>query len=150
MQRHMTTEQEPTQRTQPTPPAPSQDASSDARYLLVIGGLMILIIVLLAALWLKERARANRAAESMAAMRNLTSRELGRFLGAQAPGVRPLQRDDLPAETVDWNGRPRKVLLVGPAAGTRLGLQPGDVLVVADAPAPATATAPASRSADGR
>ena len=138
----MTMPDEPNDTKQP-PEAPS-GASSDAKYMMAIGGLMILIIGLLAALWLKERARANRAAESVAAMRRLTSTELGRFLGDQGQTVRPLQRDDLPSETVDWNGAPRKVLLVGAAAGVRLGLRPGDVLVVAPAPTSTPATAPAT------
>lgn len=128
-----------------TPPRPP--AGADAKYLLVVGGLLVLIVVLLAGLWLRERRRANAArAELALTQRNTVARgqlqaALTQMLRGRGPASRPraLQREDLPAETVTWNGHPRKVLRASAAAGERIGLLPGDVVVVAAPPATAPA-----------
>jgi len=67
--------------------------------------------------------------------------------GKTEPRARALQRDDLPAEVITWNGQPRTVLSVSAAAGQRLGLWPGDVIVVAPPPASGPATQPATPAA---
>jgi len=73
---------------------------------------------------------------------------LANMLAGQAePQSRALQRDDLPAQTVTWNGQPRTVLSVSAAAGQRLGLRPGDVIVVAPPPATGPAAQPTTQPA---
>lgn len=136
-------EQEPT-----TPRAPG---AADGRYFLAVGGLLVLIVLLLGTLWMLERWRSADLLGQMAALqRNAKRRQAAEAALRQAlqggmMDARPLQRDDLPAETVTWNGRARRVLLIGADAGRRLGLRPGDVVAVASQPtsAPATQTAPA-------
>jgi hypothetical protein len=131
------------------PDAAPADGTLDSRYLAIVGGLMVLIIILLAWLWLHERVARNAAYRELVAARGNSAlamqlqATLGRGMaGPQTRPARPIQRDDLPAETVNWNGAPRSVLRLSAAAGERVGLRPGDVVVVA--PAPATTTAPTS------
>lgn len=137
---------------QPHQTEPKKTAA-DTIYLGAVGGLLLLIIVLVGALWLRERSRAKAALQDLANLRAATAGHiigpdrlqagLHRLLEAGVPTTRPLQRDDLPSEMVNWNGRPRKVFLVGAAAGRRIGLDPGDVIEVYPAPATASATNPA-------
>ena len=133
--------------TQQEQAAPDAPAGAETKYLLVVGGLLVIIIILLAGLWLRERRTTRRLRQELAGLRTNTSKRaqlgaaLRQMLNGPGPSAasRPLQRDDLPAETVTWNGGPRKVLRVGSAAGGRLGLLPGDVIVVAQPPATAPA-----------
>jgi hypothetical protein len=119
--------------------------AAETKYLMVVGGLMVLIILLLAGLWLRERRISTTARRELAALRRNVGAggrlqaALGRMLSGAHPASRPLGRDELTSETVTWNGRPREVFRVSPAAGNRVGLRPGDVVVVST---PAT-TAPA-------
>ncbi len=140
-------------RADPKPDAPA--ASTDGRYLLIVGGLLLAIIVILAALWLRERQAAVSARADLARLRARgvgqarLQQALGRMMAASRPagrgaGVRAIPREDLPSETVRWNGRPRTVLRLGAGAGRRIGLEPGDVIVVSP-PASGPATAPARR-----
>jgi len=136
---------------QGTAPPPMAVPVADAKYLIVVGALMVLIIFLLAWLWLRERRDAANARAVLAIARHSVDTQglqtaLGRMLGEQG-ALRPFQREDLPAETVQWNGQPRIALRVSAAAGIRLGLLPGDVLVVSQPPASASApaSAPATR-----
>ena len=64
-----------------------------------------------------------------------TMRQLIAAGGAGVPAVR---RDDLPAETINFNGESRSALRVSAAMGERLGFAPGDIVIVA----PPTATQP--------
>jgi len=103
-------------------------------------------------LWFRERQNAAALGEQAATLsaklqtaRSVISNQLkgtmGYMPGGQAePRARALQREDLPGETVTWNGRPRTVLRISAAAGKRFGLMPGDVVIVARPPT----TAPAS------
>jgi hypothetical protein len=125
---------------------------ADGRYLLVVGGLMVLIVLLLAGLWLIERRTTRDLADRLRALRQDVGRRgqvedmLRQMLrGGRPPETRPLERDDLPVETVTWNGRPRAVFRISAADGRRIGLRPGDAVVVATQPA----TGPASRDAAG-
>jgi hypothetical protein len=137
--------------THPTPPPPTTPTpapgNSDAKYLLVVAGLMMTIVILLSVLWIRERRsvailQGELEIARRGAMRGDLKGALANMLAGQAePQARALQRDDLPAQTVTWNGQPRTVLSVSPAAGQRMGLRPGDVIVVA----PPSATGPATR-----
>lgn len=117
--------------------APAQQ--SDARYLLVVCGLLLLIIILLSYLWIKEK-RTNgvlvRRVEAMSQLQTMANRgQLERFLAAQnGASATPLDRGELATRVVDFDGESRTVMLVGAAAGRRIGLQPGDVIVVSPPP----------------
>ena len=137
------------------PTDPRRPAVTDNRYFLVVGVLLLMIVLLLAALWVRER-RTNaallqdisllqRAGTSKQQLQTVLKQMVGRAGGA---AWRPLQREDLPAETVQWNGRPRQALRVSAAAGERMGLHPGDVLVVSEPPATAPTTTSAPAKAD--
>jgi len=123
----------------------NEAAVAETKYLVVVGGLMVLIIILLGALWLRERRISMTARRELAAVRRNAGAggqlqaALGRMLAGTRPAARPLDRGELTRETVTWNGRPREVFRVGAAAGERVGLRPGDVVVVSG---PAT-TSPA-------
>jgi hypothetical protein len=45
-----------------------------------------------------------------------------------------IRRGDLPAETVNLDGREVTALRVGAEAGERMGFEPGDVVIVSPAP----------------
>jgi len=117
-------------------------AQADTRYFMVVGALLGLIIAALAALWLRERARRVSAEQALALVRQQQQRAqevLGRLMSARvAEAVRPVARDDLPRETVTWNGRQKSVLRIGAAAGKRFGFAPGDVIVVSPEASPAS------------
>jgi hypothetical protein len=122
----------------------------DTRYLAVVAALTVMIIALLAWLWLHERVALNAARAELATARRspALSMQLQAALaramaGPQSQPARPIQREDLPAETVNWNGVSRPALRLSAAAGERIGLRPGDVVVVA--PAPTTSSAPAGK-----
>jgi hypothetical protein len=143
----------PTPTPTPTPaPAPTP-GNSDAKYLLVVAGLMMTIVILLSVLWIRERRNvAHLQGELQIARRGAMRGDLQGALanmlaGKTEPRARALQRDDLPAEVITWNGQPRTVLSVSAAAGQRLGLWPGDVIVVAPPPASGPATQPATPAA---
>ena len=133
-------------------PAPAP-GSSDAKYLLVVAGLMMTIVILLSVLWIRERRNVAHLQDQLdiarrSSMRGDLQGALARMLAGQTePQARALHRDDLPAQTVTWNGQPRTVLSVSAAAGQRLGLWPGDVIVVAPPPASGPATQPATPTA---
>ena len=143
----------PTPTPTPTPaPAPTP-GGSDAKYLLVVAGLMMTIVILLSVLWIRERRNvAHLQGELQIARRGAMRGDLQGALanmlaGKTEPRARALQRDDLPAEVITWNGQPRTVLSVSAAAGQRLGLWPGDVIVVTPPPASGPATQPATPAA---
>jgi hypothetical protein len=137
--------------TQPPPTTTPAPGGSDAKYLLVVAGLMMTIVILLSVLWIRERRngailRGELEIARRGAMRGNLQGALANMLAVQAdPQSRALQRDDLPAQTVTWNGQPRTVLSVSAAAGQRMGLRPGDVIVVAPPPATEPATQPTTR-----
>jgi len=128
----------------------SPAAGSDAKYLLVVCGLLMAIVILLTVLWLRERRAVNGLqAELLKAQQqrhriDLNS-QLGQMLAAKVENHLggALNRAELPTQTVTWNGQPRTVMMVAASAGRRIGLEPGDVLAVSAAPA----TSPAAGSA---
>ncbi len=123
----------------------------EGRYFVIVTALMLLIILLLGWLWARERRAAASARQGLADLRRaaganvISAQKLQSML---AGGMhRPLQRDDLPAETVMWNGRGRQVFRVSAAAGARLGLEPNDVVLVSPAPSAEATTAPQTHPA---
>lgn len=123
----------------------------EGRYFVIVTSLMLMIIILLGWLWMRERRAAASARQELADLRRVAGSNM---IGAQklqsllAGGLqRPLQRDDLPSETVTWNGRAKQVYRVSAAAGARLGLEPNDVVVVSPAPSGEATTAPQTHSA---
>ncbi len=144
-----TTPTPPTPQTPPSPTTPPPaPGSTDARYLLVVAGLMMTIVILLSVLWIRERQNVAHLRDQLQIARQGSIRgdlqgAMARMLAGQAEQqARALQRDDLPAQTVTWNGQPRTVLSVSTAAGQRMGLEPGDVIVVATPPAAAPTSQP--------
>jgi len=132
-------------------PQPPRPAGGDARHYAIVGTLLLLIIVLLGTLWLRERKAVSTLGRELdAARRNAGAQaQLQALLGRAMTGratTRPLARDDLPVETVTWNGAPRPVRHISPAAGERLGLKPGDVIVVSPPPATRPTTQPQQRT----
>jgi len=126
------------------PPTPEE--GTDSKFVFVVGALMLLIVVLLAGLWLRERRRALAAERDATALR-------GRLKGPTVPPAmrRALQaqfeelifqRDALPKRAVTLNGRATEAFgLSAKAAAAIGGFRPGDVIVVQ--PPAATASAPA-------
>ena len=143
----------PTPTPAPTPAPTPTPGSSDAKYLLVVAGLMMTIVILLSVLWIRERRNvASLQGELRIARQNSIRSDQQAALasmlaGKIEPRARALQRDDLPAEVITWNGQPRTVLRISAAAGQRLGLWSGDVIVVAPPPATGPATQPATPTA---
>ncbi len=111
--------------------------AGDAKSLLIVGGLLIVIIASLAALWQKERSRRGRAEETLVEMHvqysRLQTAAAQMTLSAQAG--RPVRRADLPAEEVTLNGQRRVALHLGADTGERMGFAPGDVILVSTRPA---------------
>jgi len=127
-------------------------SGSDSRYLLVAGGLLVVIIVALAWLWLAERTQRRRLADQVQQLQ-LRQRLAQLIPGMGGPGrqIPPeIARDELPQETVNWNGRARTVLRMAEADAQRLGFQPGDVIVVSEGQAPRPATAASGPSSGPR
>lgn len=123
----------------------------EGRYFVIVTALMLLIIILLGWLWMRERRAATGARQDLLDLRRVAGANV---IGAQklqsmlaGSMRRPLQRDDLPMETVTWNGRPRQVFRVSAAAGARLGLEPNDVVLVNPAPPAEATTAPQTQEA---
>ena len=112
---------------------------ADGKYLAIVGGLLLTIIVALAVLWLSER-RGRLTAEAEAARLRRRQRALQSVLPGLTgmPGASPIRRDDLQPTTRELDGRQREVFTISAAAGERLGFEPGDVVEVA----PATTTRP--------
>lgn len=135
-------------------------AGNDARFVIVTSSLLLLVIALLAGLWLRMRTRALRA-EQQVTMLIKTQRagEGVRFSGgpnkldaviqqmvAKARS-RAVNRDNLRAEKVKFNGRAVKAIYLPADAAKTLGFKPGDVIIV-EKPAPTTTTAPTKAMPD--
>ena len=111
-------------------------AATEARHLAIVGGLLIVIIASLAALWGTERYRRNLAEGYLSDMHAKNSRlsEAAAQMALSAQG-RPVRRADLPTEEVMLDGRRRIAFRLGEDAGQRMGFAPGDVIMVSTRPA---------------
>ena len=121
---------------------------ADVRYLVVVGGLLLLIVVALAVLWVNERNGRIVAQIELTRLRVQQSGSLGSLMSesgwriAPPGGARAVNRGDLPRKAVILDGRETAALQISAAAGTRFGFQEGDVILVAEEP-PQSTTAPA-------
>ena len=129
---------------------------AEAKSLVFIGALLVVIVAALAVLWLKERRARIEAEREMASLagRGGLQQMLGQMLqapppmgplrpGAEAPtGPGPVRREDLYSETVEFKGRSTTVLYIAAEAGRRFGFRGGDVIVVAEEPASLPASPP--------
>jgi len=113
---------------------------SDAKYLAVVGGLLLLITASMAVLWMNERHR-RREAERQLLERPPRLKGIEDALadavfasGGSRVTVRPVQREDLPTQMVNLDGRARQALLLSAKAGQRFGFRGGDVVIIAPEP----------------
>jgi hypothetical protein len=125
------------------PNEPSGSPHPDTKYLVIVGALLVLIIAVLAVLWRKERcARADGERRLSELTRSpALPTELQRILAGRRTMPppedefpKPVQREDLPGETLQFKGRLRTVLYISPDAGRRFGFRGGDVIVVGGGP----------------
>jgi hypothetical protein len=125
------------------PPRPE----SDARFFLIVGVLMLVIIALLSGLWLRAHLRtAQLEAQVIAA--HADRAKLEDFLKSYLLQNPPPQvvRGELTSRPAVLDGKDISLLRLGAEPAAKLGLRPGDVLVV-DPPA---ASGPASRTAPAK
>ncbi|MFP4106702.1 MAG: hypothetical protein ACLFVU_11505 [Phycisphaerae bacterium] len=112
---------------------PTGEKSADSFYLIAVGLLLLMIIGSLTYLWLNERKRRRRAEQAVGIMQKQTLGQMmgpGAMRGLDSDGVEPIRRDDLPSVMMNIDGELRRVVLVGAQAGSRVGFQPGDVVIV--------------------
>ncbi len=104
----------------------------------VILGLLMIIIVTLAGLWVLQIGKTQRARRELMRVQqrfDQQNEEVRSVLGLDPAA--PLNRHRLPRREVQYQGQPREVLLLDAAEAHRLGLMPGDVVeVVASPPEP--------------
>jgi hypothetical protein len=126
----------------PNPPAAQQTSVSfSAGYLLTVGAMLLIIIGVLAALWMRERGARARAEEQVGQLSNLLTQNRNAMAqlmigtaGRQAPseGVafRPFEREDHKPVAVTLDGSARQAFVLPASGGRRFGFLPGDVIVV--------------------
>ncbi|MBN1555324.1 MAG: hypothetical protein JXA11_11305 [Phycisphaerae bacterium] len=106
---------------------------------LIVTGLLIVIIVALAGLWLIEKGNRKRAEQTLLELQTASQKKLqtmGTMLVQQMEQAKTnsVNRDQLATQEVDWNGLPRTVLLLSAADGEKLGFQPDDAILVTPPP----------------
>lgn len=104
-------------------------STRDDSYLMWTCGLMAIIIVALAVLWIQQRRRAQHAIRQLnqlSAERDGQTDEVAEMLRGRMLAHRPIRID----HDVTIDGRPVTALLVTAGTGRTLGLDPGDVLIV--------------------
>ena len=125
----------------------TESPPADVKYLVIVGGLLLLIIVALAVLWMNERNGRIAAQRELARLRAAQSGALGSLMNdpgwriAPPGGARAVNREDLPRKAVTLDGRKTSALQISAGAGARFGFQEGDVILVAEEP-PQSTTAP--------
>jgi hypothetical protein len=107
----------------------------DKTYIVTVMVLMVVILVTLAALWMMERKARRQAQADLVAARQENGRLKGMLAQmAMAQGMdqgMKVSREDLPTQTVQWDGRPRSVMVLSARTGARFGFMPGDAVVIA-------------------
>ena len=111
----------------------------DSRFQLLICGLLVVIVITLAGLWMMERARRARTESTMAGMREQLAEQqkkmqtIGQMLVRQVNA--PItNRSEMGTIKVQWNGEKKTVLLLGEGIGKRLGFESGDVILITPGP----------------
>ena len=137
---------------QETQPTPTDPATVDGRYMLLVGGLLLVICLTSAVLWFLERRRRVQTesdlidmAEQVSSLRAILAKG-GALGGMMSRGPQPVDRDSLTSWTVPLDGRPRRVLLLSAHSGRELGFHVGDLVWVC-APAGQAGEAPDTRPA---
>ena len=129
----------------PSPRRSADSAGQASPFPVLVYCLCGLIILVLAGLWLTER-RARIGAQvrlgsidAAIAKQQEKMQSFGRLIAAQAAGAK-IMRDSLPRQRMTIAGQARVVLLLPGRAGRKLGLKPGDVVMVQqEPPSPARA-----------
>ncbi len=123
---------------------------ADTRYLALVGGLLVLIVALLAVLWIRERTNRISAQEQVVSLlRDRKGMQAGMqqmMLAQKFMAVQPVNREDMITERGVLNGKTVTLVRISAAAGERFGFLPGDVVLVA----PTGRTPPTSGPAAGR
>ena len=111
----------------------------DSRFQLLTGGLLVVIVITLAGLWMMERARRARTESTMAGMRGQLAEQQKKMQTIGQMLVRQMNapitnRSELGTIKVQWNGEKKTVLLLGEGVGKRLGFESGDVILITPGP----------------
>ena len=122
----------------------------DGMQFLLMGGLLVVVMGLLAVLWIRERSQRvrwqNEAAQLDRELKSKPSDFQRLFPGATLATSMPagdgapagtICREDLQPERVQFQGRLATVFTVSASAGKRIGFRPGDVVVVGPPPSSA-------------
>ncbi len=99
------------------------------------GGLLLLIVVALSVLWMRERAAGVDAQQRLAEaqkMVNAQKEQMALQALMQQELVPAVSRGDLPVPYGQLDGRQVPIMALSAQTGQRLGLLPGDVIVVAE------------------
>ncbi len=106
-------------------------SANDDSYLMWTCGLMALIIVVLAVLWVQQNRRTRAAMQQLADVTANHERLKDSYRAAQLPlGSIPPPPPPGIAKSVVLDGEEVTALVVGPKTGISLGLRPGQVLIV--------------------
>ncbi len=127
--------------TEPLPTAPN----ADRKFLLAVGGLLLLITLLLSGLWVRMRRQVVRLRNDIASLQTQRSgiAPLMQLAMEKHAQRLTLDREKLATRDVVLDGRPTRALRISAVVAQRLGLAPGDVVLVDAAPATAPASQPA-------
>ena len=111
----------------------------DSRFQLLTGGLLVVIVITLAGLWMMERARRTRTENTTAGMREQLAEQQKKVQAIGQMLVRQVNepitnRSELATIEVQWNGEKKTVLLLGKSVGKRLGFESGDVILITPGP----------------
>ena len=111
-----------------------QTQTSDNRFMLAAGAMMVLIVALLAGLSIKYHRRATRAETKLSQLNAKTAQKsalLDRILQADPEVARPaISRKDLTHATVKLNGREVEALLLPLEEALPIGFEADDVIIV--------------------
>ena len=113
----------------------------------VVGGLLLIIVVSLGALWILERRRAVDADLQWRQRHQQLTDTVAvlRKLAADRPPAPPAIGPDTAMTTKIIDGQPREVLQIGRAQGRRLGLPAGAIVEVLSGPPASQPAAPSER-----
>ena len=120
-----------------------QAEDSDSRFSMLVYGLGGIIILLLIGLWVMERGHRNRAEAKVREAREAYTdqqkkmQSFGQLLATQAVSSQII-RSELPTTEIECNGKKRTALMLSASAGEKMGLLPGDILLVTPKPEQAT------------
>ena len=114
---------------------PGPVPQADLRFNLLAGGLLVVILITLAGLWIMERGRRVRTESSMTTMLQQLEQQqkklmaMGQML-VQEVSTPVVNRRGLPTTKVQWNAREKTVLLLSAEIGGKIGFESGDVIQI--------------------